>query len=655
MTVPVEPFTVRLEAGVLELVLDTPGCSHNIFNLEAAAQLSRILSEADPQLVRVIVIKSNKPASFINGVGLLMAGTAQQPDDIPAMTQDVTRAYRALRDFPAPSVAVIAGNCYGCGVEFALHCDYRLACEGYETHFYMTELVDYLFLPAFGATQDLPRLLGVERSVDLLLWGERWSARRAAACGLVDRCFDAQTFDRNVAEFSRALGTASCKRAPRLHEPWGPTQVAHEVVTLERIGTLPPAYQPVYRTAYELMRNAARTASLSPGDYAAELQACGESIVRPIAKAAVTFFFVRQLAIHYCLRGYELPQITRIAIDSSDEDLSDLRREFSVRRVRGLDVVDSSASESPQQSQRFRNAASGGLLLEFTTVADGGTARPDVIGAIPRPREYLSVRGACLVYSPFFANAISRLVEIACDRSQPSLLRTAVVAVFDRAGFCPIQSHPQGEFATNLLLGHFLAPLLAFVAAGGKAADAHATLREFGFIRGCVPLLQAIPHDLLCRLTGPLLSSSDPAIGAAATELAGTNYRAGAMRTELLDSVLASLGVFAIEAIGSGVVPHPALVDVMARELIDFPLMHGSLCRFMNCTERTRLSERTTSVSSLFSPEFSARAARCFAQRQGFYNSMTDVAARAAAASVAPRAHIVAEDRKEWIPRASRL
>jgi enoyl-CoA hydratase/carnithine racemase len=651
MTVTQEPFTVRLDGGVLELVLDTPGCSHNILNLEAAAQLSRILNETDPQFVRVIVIKSGKPASFINGVGLLMAGTAQEPDDIPAMTQEVTRAYRALRDFPAPSVAAIAGNCYGCGVEFALHCDYRLACEGYETHFYMTELVDYLFLPAFGATQDLPRLLGMEKSVDLLLWGERWSARQAAAYGLVDRCFDAQTFDRNVAKFSRALAAAPCKRAPRLYEPWGPTQVAHEVVTHERIATLPPAYQSVYRTAYELMRNAAQKASPSPDDYAHELQACSESIVRPIAKAAVAFFFVRQLAIHYCLRSYELPQLTHIAIDPADDCLSDLRREFITRRVRGLDVVDSSASES----QRFSSASSGGFTLEFMTVADRGTVRPDVIGAIMRPRERLSERANCIVYSPFFASATSRLVEIACDRSQPSLLRTAVVAVFDRAGYCPVQSHPQGEFATNLLLGHYLAPLLAFVVTGGKATDAHATLREFGFIRGGVPLLQAIPHGLLCRLTAPLLSKADPTICAAATELASTNYRTGVMRTELLDAVLTSLAVFAIEAVSSGVVPHPALVDVMARELIDFPLMHGSLCRFMNPAERARLRERTASLNSLFSPEFSARAARCLAQWQRFYNGTADDVAPAATASVAPQAHVAVEDHREWIRRASRL
>jgi hypothetical protein len=119
--------------------------------------------------------------------------------------------------------------------------------------------------------------------------------------------------------------------------------------------------------------------------------------------------------------------------------------------------------------------------------------------------------------------------------------------------------------------------------------------------------------------------------------------------------VLTSLGVFAIEAISSGEVPHPALVDVMARELIDFPLMHGSLCRFMNSAERARLRARTASLNSLFSSGFSARAARCLAQWQRFYNGTADDAAHAATASVATQAHVAAEDSSEWILRASRL
>ena len=63
------------------------------------------------------------------------------------------------------------GNCYGCGVELALRCDHRVAADSADTHFYMTEINDYLFVPIFEATMRLPLLLGLENATRLLREG----------------------------------------------------------------------------------------------------------------------------------------------------------------------------------------------------------------------------------------------------------------------------------------------------------------------------------------------------------------------------------------------------------------------------------------------------------------------------------------------------
>src|SRR3989442_8800242 len=101
------------------------------------------------------------------------------------------RCYERLAAAPVPAIAGIEGNCYGCGLELALACDYRIARDSYDTHFYMPELRDYAFVPLFGATQRLPRLLGLRAAMEVLL-GERLDARRAAHIGLVDRLAPAQ-------------------------------------------------------------------------------------------------------------------------------------------------------------------------------------------------------------------------------------------------------------------------------------------------------------------------------------------------------------------------------------------------------------------------------------------------------------------------------
>lgn len=608
MNAPEEPFAVVLNDGVLELTLNTPACSHNILSRDAADQLCRILSATDPQRVAVIVIRSGKPNSWINGVGLLMAGTARDPEDIPAMTQGVTRAYRALRDFPVPSVAVIEGNCYGCGVEFSLHCDYRIACESYDTHFYMTELADYLFIPAFGASQDLPRLLGLEAATDLLLWGERWSARLAAERGLVDHCFDAQTFDVQVAKFVTALAAQPRKRPIAQRVLYGLKHEAHGGETLSRINMLPPAYQAVYREAYSLMVRAAKAAALSPSDYAAELRACGESVVRPIAKASVAFFFIRQLATHYCLRGYQLPEITHVVIDPAEEGLLELRHELVERHVRGLRVVTDSTKRAD-------------VTLELASVSsDGEKLRTGTIGTILQARALVPGQAECLLYSPLFSSS-SRLVEIAIENPRSPLARDSF-ALFDRAGYCPVLSQPKREFATNLLLAHHLAPLIAFVANGGRAAEVHASLREFGFVKPLGSLLRAIPHDLLCHWITPLVPLTNrDGMRAAVHELVHSNYCGGVMRADVLDALLVSLSVFAIDALRDRVIPHPALVDVMARELIDFPLMHGSLCRYLDESEIARLCQVACTSSSMFSADALAHALQNLATGHRFYNA----------------------------------
>src|SRR5207253_11406811 len=140
---------------------------------------------------RAVVLINAKPGSFVNGVGLLLAASSHSQAEAMERAQNLRRCYERLAAAPVPSMPAIQGNCYGCGLELALTCDYRIARDTYDTHFYMPELRDYAFVPLFGATQRLPRLLGLGRAMEVLL-GERLDARRAARIGLIDRLAPAQ-------------------------------------------------------------------------------------------------------------------------------------------------------------------------------------------------------------------------------------------------------------------------------------------------------------------------------------------------------------------------------------------------------------------------------------------------------------------------------
>jgi enoyl-CoA hydratase/carnithine racemase len=575
-------FGTQWVGDVLVLTLDTPGGDFNIFSHEAAVQLLELLEGVDRERVRALVFRSAKPGSFINGVGLMMAGTAQAPEDIPRMTETVTRAYRAVREFPAPTIAAIRGNCYGCGVEFSLHCDYRVAARTYETHFYMTEIAEYLFIPAFGSTQDLPRLIGLESATDALLWGERWSAPEAMRRGLVDACFEDADFDGSVTRFVEALLECGApKRAqasPRARLPVAPD---FELRTRARIARLPSSYQPVYSECFDLMVHAARKGRADAADYQRELDACGRAVMSPIAKAALSIFFVKRLALHHSLREHELPPLTHVVIDAEDARLAAFAEDLRTRRVRGL-AVDVSPQRPPAGTPALhvkRYAPEQGPLPEGTVSL--------AVELVTGPLEQAS---DLVLYAPLLEAGLP-VVEVRTAKGRPAEETRTVFALLHRAGFHPVMSQATGEPALHALLGAYLGPLVAQVLEGGEAGEALATVRTLGFVRSPAELIRGLPRGALAVALAPHLPrpASLERVEEALEALATAEAQGAHGSAPLADAVLISLLGFVTRALGERTLGHPTVVDVLARELIDFPLGFGSLCRYLTRERAARL------------------------------------------------------------------
>jgi hypothetical protein len=83
--------------------------------------------------------------------------------------------------------------------------------------------------------------------------------------------------------------------------------------------------------------------------------------------------------------------------------------------------------------------------------------------------------------------------------------------------------------------------------------------------------------------------------------------------------VLLSLAAFAVEALETRTVSHPAIIDLMARELLDFPLSEGSLCRFCTRTDLSTRSARALGVDILVPAKSEERIARFARTGTDFY------------------------------------
>ena len=75
-------------------------------------------------------------------------------------------------------MAAINGNCLGGGLEFALSCHYRIASSSPKTGLALPEVMLGI-LPGAGGTQRLPKLIGLQNALPLILTGSRVNPTKA--------------------------------------------------------------------------------------------------------------------------------------------------------------------------------------------------------------------------------------------------------------------------------------------------------------------------------------------------------------------------------------------------------------------------------------------------------------------------------------------
>ena len=126
-------------------------------------------------------------AIVITGAGTMFCAGAdirEHGTPIPPGTPHLPRVITQIEDSPRPVVAAIHGVAAGGGLEVALGCHYRLASPG--TRLGLPE-VTLGFVPGAGGTQRLPRLIGVQNALEVIVGGALLSVERAHALGIVDQ------------------------------------------------------------------------------------------------------------------------------------------------------------------------------------------------------------------------------------------------------------------------------------------------------------------------------------------------------------------------------------------------------------------------------------------------------------------------------------
>jgi 3-hydroxyacyl-CoA dehydrogenase/enoyl-CoA hydratase/3-hydroxybutyryl-CoA epimerase len=191
-------FTFEAGADGIALVTwDMPGRSMNVIDDAVLGEIGEIVTrlKSDPQL-RAAIITSGK-TSFCAGADLvwLQALAAKygaagkrslDQQELRALMEEAgrfSRVFRELETCGKPVVAAMAGTVLGGGLELCLSCHYRIAADDPSARIGLPESKVGL-LPGAGGTQRLPRLIGAEAALDLMLNGRHIDPGSALKLGV---------------------------------------------------------------------------------------------------------------------------------------------------------------------------------------------------------------------------------------------------------------------------------------------------------------------------------------------------------------------------------------------------------------------------------------------------------------------------------------
>jgi enoyl-CoA hydratase/carnithine racemase len=177
-------MAVRLEKqdSIGHVVLDRPPA--NSYDKAFMDELDAAIEEVRrDDAVKAIVLRSANERFFSAGADVSVFAKSGL-DEQNAFVICANEAMGKLETTPKVVVAAINGHCLGGGLEMALCCDFRIAAEG--SYRIGLPEVTLGLLPGTGGTQRLPRLIGRQKALDLMLTGRTLVPAEALAAGIVD-------------------------------------------------------------------------------------------------------------------------------------------------------------------------------------------------------------------------------------------------------------------------------------------------------------------------------------------------------------------------------------------------------------------------------------------------------------------------------------
>ena len=239
---------LEVKDGVAVIAFDSPPVNSLGFELRAALVDCVERANAEASVHAIVLIGSG--AGFSGGADIREFGSARASAQPNLMT-----VIGAVENSAKPVIAAIGGVCMGGGLELALGCHYRVAVAGAKIALPEVKLG---LLPGAGGTQRLPRLIGAEAALNMIVSGTTVTSDKLRGTPLFD-VFATGDLREAATTFAR--------------------KVISEKLGVKRVRDL-PAVMPSHEAYFQFARNTVRAMA---GRYPAPL-ACVDAVAAAFAR-----------------------------------------------------------------------------------------------------------------------------------------------------------------------------------------------------------------------------------------------------------------------------------------------------------------------------------------------------------------------------------
>ena len=510
----------RADGDVAVITLDNPPVNGMGHAVRAGLMQGLQHAQADEGIVAVVFTGAN--GVFSGGADIREFGTPRARAE-PTLLQVIAAAESSVK----PVVAAINGTCMGGGLELALGCHFRVAAR--EAKLALPE-VKLGLIPGAGGTQRLPRMVGIERALEMIVGGEPVAAGKLVHTELIDRILDkdfvagAVAFAREVALERRPAKLARHFRAAHpdatalfagarekarardahLQAPLrcidaveaAATRPFEEGLQLERaafLDLMQSEESRAMRHAFFAERAASKVAGM-PADVAprdvqrvavvgAGTMGSGIAMAFLNAGVPVTLVETRREALDRGLatmrRNYEASvKRGKLAQAAVDERLARVAPTLDLADIRDADLVIEAVFEDMAVKEKLMRevdaAAKPGAILATNT----STLDVDRLAAATR-------RPADVVGLHFFSPAnVMRLLEVVRGAKTAHDVLATALAVAKRIGKVPVVAGVCDGFIGNRMLYHYVRQAQLLVEEGATPAQVDRALEDFGMAMG---------------------------------------------------------------------------------------------------------------------------------------------------------------------------